>query len=365
MKYQDFKSRKKSCGHCPYISVLEQLHKPIKSHDQKSWLFTVLQIDVAIIFSFLTMNEALNFRSSCQKMYNYVRLFPWNTKALTVLPRNFRHWKVHFPNAIGIGLKYPIITYHESSATDALLKLPLYLPANTQITSLNLYGAGNKVTDKGLNYLPLESVEDAYLVHCNGILGTVFHRFENIVNLNLANCYHIPNESFQILGRLPKLKYLNLSSLYLTDVVFPQFIQKDLKLIIIESGNLRDTAFSVLREIGFLNISSSNTIFANLQFTYIHTFIANGCNLLDSALMMLHNLKRLSISSCKSITDKGLIHLSDELQELDVSYCPLVTNEGFIHLTNLIALSIDGNKQLDIKVICKRKLNECWSFQWT
>ena len=100
IEFPESKPRTKLCEQCPHTSVLQQLRKPVKRNDQKSWLFSVLQIDVAIIFSFLTMNEAWNFRSSCQKMYDYVRLFPWNTKALTVLPKNFRHWKVHFPNMV-------------------------------------------------------------------------------------------------------------------------------------------------------------------------------------------------------------------------------------------------------------------------
>ena len=59
----------------------------------------------------------------------------------------------------------------------------------------------------------------------------------------------------------------------------------------------------------------------------------------------LLNLKTLNLSTCRHITDTGLLHVAQltQLTTLDLSYCRMITNAGLIqvaHLTDLTTLKL-------------------------
>ena len=216
---------------------------------------------------------------------------------------------------VHLGLGHCNVSDVEISNLSNMYNLAFLDITSIHITDISLMYLQNIVTLKRLHLSCCKKLTD------NGI--AYLRSLPSLTYLDLRLCSLITDTGLESLASLP-LEHLILSSCAITNMGMVTISKFPLKTLDISYCRLvTDTGIRLLRNVRTL---------MNLNI--------RGCrDITDISMSIIGNLRleQLSISSCRRITDHGLTYLSNRIHTLDISYTS-ITDQGMLHLSNMIRL---------------------------
>ncbi|CAF4613977.1 unnamed protein product, partial [Rotaria sp. Silwood1] len=204
-----------------------------------------------------------------------------------------------------------------------------------------------------LKQLRVLNMADCLLITDTGIKGLTDGPCTlRLRELNLTNCMRISDGSMTNLSRRCKrLAYLKLcyldqisengleligqiDQLISIDITGTQTSDTSLKSLG-NSGNLRYVTLSSCRQITDLGLTKFATSCTNLEYLNLSFCTQLTDNAIRSMAFCCKYLTTLNICSCSLLTDMSLQYLSGVckyLYEIDISYCQLITDKGLKYL---------------------------------
>jgi hypothetical protein len=230
---------------------------------------------------------------------------------------NLKSINIFHCNINDTGLKYLYSNTHTNTNTHKIIKL--FLDKNFNITNNGLQYISNNIIN----------LKELSLNHCTNIndIGIEYlSKFNNLIYLNLTNCYLISNKSLETISKhLQNLEYLLLQG---CKTITNDGI-KDLNKL----ENLKEL------DLTYCNISDNALLYLSNN-SFITTLYLNGCkHITDNGMIYLNkfkNLLNLYISQCH-ISNNGMKTLSNNktIESLDITYNSKITNEGLLYLNNI------------------------------
>jgi Leucine-rich repeat (LRR) protein len=207
------------------------------------------------------------------------------------------------------GSRYELRVGYNSSFFDELL-ISEDLPVLENLKSLHIRMA----TNKDLSFLKnIKGLQNIYLGYCSNLQSLTGLDVSEVLVLGIRECNQLTDTS--ILKEARKVKNVMLSS---------------------EIVGISDEADTLL-DISFVE-----------SFGLAESLVITGCdfsNLKD--VSALQNLKRLSISNPKNLTDFPLLGENKNLNDLSITAPNLTDLKGIGQCSNLKTISLSGNKNLN------------------
>ncbi|KAI9828520.1 MAG: hypothetical protein M1819_006576 [Sarea resinae] len=158
--------------------------------------------------------------------------------------------------------------------------------------------------------------------------------------VDIGNCFHITDEGFGVLASVcgANVKSWRMKSVWdITAHAVLEMASKAKGLEEIDLSNCRKVSDNLLaRVVGWVvqetppNIQTNSRYSSNAN-TGIHPSIQPPAG----TVVGCPNLKRLTLSYCKHVTDRSMAHLAihaaSRLEEIDLTRCTTITDQGFQH----------------------------------
>ena len=205
------------------------------------------------------------------------------------------------------GSRYELRVGYDSSFFDELL-ISEDLPVLENLKKLNIRNS----TNKDLSFLKnIKGLQNIYLGYCSNLQSLTGLDVSEVLDLDISQCNQLIDTS--ILKEAKKVKNTKLSS--------------------VGSGTDSDKS---------LNISFVES------FGLVESLDITGCDFSDiKDVSALTNLKSLSISKPKNLTDFPLLGENKNLNDLSITDPNLIDLKGIGQCTNLKTISLSSNKNLN------------------
>lgn len=207
------------------------------------------------------------------------------------------------------------------------------LVALSVMTGLKTLALGDQhaVTDCGIARLGLcmPCVTKLSLSQCENVTGVCTASFAGLVDLELASCPRVNDDSVEALAGVGRgaLTSLSLTACTISDAVLPQLATTLPQLRALSLCNSQDLKFDRL---GALAILTALTALDLSLCSHLSDDTAMA------SLVGFDSLEVLNVSTCPHLTDAGLEILADcclrRLRHVTVAGCPLVTKSGALEL---------------------------------
>lgn len=188
----------------------------------------------------------------------------------------------------------------------------------------------NQSIMKTLDLKPYSRVVTDHVL-LNSIVPFVGSRPEVV---DISNCYHITDESFSYLSNVcaPNVKIWRMKSVWdITGQAILEMANKAKGLEEIDLSNCRKVSDTLLARVAgwvvpeVMPMYDGTTLNPQQQLMYPPPGTVIGCP----------NLKNLTLSYCKHVTDRTMSHLAlhaaSRLERVDLTRCTTITDQGFQH----------------------------------